>query len=1011
MQALYQLSYAPEWGCERTRPANSPDPSSDPLRTLAPMVTNDDTHSDDTHDDDTPKFRYNATLANEIERRWQDRWEANHTFWSPNPTGLLAEDPRGLADRPGLFVLDMFPYPSGKGLHVGHPLGFIGTDVYARFQRMNGYNVLHSMGFDAFGLPAEQYAVQTGQHPRVTTKRNIDTYRRQLRALGLAHDPRRGPATSDPSYYHWTQWIFLQIYNSWYDETANRARPIDELVDELRSGNRATPENIAFDDLGDREQRELIDAHRLAYVAEAPVNWCPGLGTVLANEEVTADGRSDRGNFPVYRRSLRQWMLRITAYADRLIDDLDALDWPASMKLIQRNWIGRSTGANVSFPVQDREDVSVEVFTTRPDTIFGATFMVLAPEHPLVEEITAFEWPGDNVFVDWESNPIDTWKGVFGMTGTPADAVSRYREFATSKSDLERQADTKDKTGVFTGGFVMNPATDQPIPVFIADYVLMGYGTGAVMGVPGQDERDWEFAETYNLPIVRTVQPPDEFEGTAYLGDGPAINSDFLDGMNVADAKAATIAWLEESGWGNGSVTYKLRDWLFSRQRYWGEPFPIVYDDVGPVALPADLLPVELPEITDFEPATSDDPDALPEPPLARAPDWVEVELDLDGPVWAGHGRGRQVYLRETNTMPQWAGSCWYYLRYLDPTNEDAMVDPVVEQAWAAGKRADGSPKTGLVDIYVGGVEHGVLHLMYARFWHKVLYDLGYVSTPEPFQRLLNQGYVLAAAYTDERGMHVEATDVVERDGAFFVGDAPVSRELGKMGKSLKNAVAPDDIFHDYGADTLRLYEMFMGPIETSRPWNTADIIGVYRFLQRLWRNVIDEDTGATRVDDEPADDATRRKLHETIEAVRNDMSTLAFNTAIARLFELNNHLTQVVQEQGRAPREVVTPLVLMVAPLAPHVAEELWERLGHTDTLAYEPFPTADPALLVSDQVEVPVQIGGKVRSRIMVPAGADDATHEALARADTRIGELLDGTSVRKVIVVPGRLVNFVV
>jgi leucyl-tRNA synthetase len=531
------------------------------------------------------------------------------------------------------------------------------------------------------------------------------------------------------------------------------------------------------------------------------------------------------------------------------------------------------------------------------------------------------------------------------------------------------------------------------------------------MGVPGQDERDWEFAETYDLPIVRTVQPPEDFEGKAYLGDGPAINSDFLDGMRVAEAKEAIANWLEENEWGTRAVTYKLRDWLFSRQRYWGEPFPIVYDDEGPVALPDSMLPVELPEISDFEPATSDDPDALPEPPLTRAGSWVEVELDLEGPAWAGYGRGRQVYLRETNTMPQWAGSCWYYLRYLDPTNEDAMVDPAVERAWAEGLGPDGAPKAGLVDVYVGGVEHAVLHLLYARFWHKVLYDLGAVSTPEPFQRLVNQGYILAPVYQDDRGAYVEASTVVEQDGQYVAPDGQVlTRELGKMGKSLRNSVAPDDIYRDYGADTLRLYEMFMGPLESSRPWNTADIVGVHRFLQRLWRNVVDEETGDPHVDDEPADEETRRLLHRTIDAVGSDIASMSFNTAIARLFELNNGLTQVVAARANAPREVVTPMVLMVAPFAPHVAEELWERLGHTDTLAFEPFPRADPALLVTDAVEVPVQVGGKVRSRIMVPVGADDATHERLARADAKVAALLEPATVRKVVVVPGRLVNFV-
>ena len=564
---------------------------------------------------------------------------------------------------------------------------------------------------------------------------------------------------------------------------------------------------------------------------------------------------------------------------------------------------------------------------------------------------------------------------------------------------------------MFTGAFAINPTNGAAIPVFVADYVLRGYGTGAIMAVPGQDERDWEFAEEFDLPIIRTVQPPPDFVGKAYLGEGPAINSEFLDGLGVADAKREIVAWLEEHGHGEGTVTYKLRDWLFSRQRYWGEPFPIVYDDVGPIALPESLLPVELPEITNFEPATSDDPDARPEPPLSRAADWAEVELELPGPAWAGYGDGRRTYLRETNTMPQWAGSCWYYLRYLDPTNEDRLVDPAVEREWAQGTRLDGSPKAGLVDLYVGGVEHAVLHLLYARFWHKVLFDLGHVSTIEPFQRLVNQGMVLAAAYVDERGMYVEASEVVERDGAFLFDGAPVAREFGKMGKSLKNAVTPDDVCREYGADTLRLYEMSSGPLDASRRWSTADIVGVYRLLQRLWRNLVDEETGLVRVSDARADDETRRVLHRTIAAVRDDMASMSFNTAIARLTECNNHLTRVVARDGATPREVAEPLVLMCAPLVPHVAEELWSRLGHADTLTYGSFPTADPAWLFDDTVEVPVQVNGKVRARVTVSSGADEAEHERVARRDGRIAALLDGVEVRKVIVVPGRTVNFVV
>jgi leucyl-tRNA synthetase len=978
--------------------------------------------------DEVPPQRYTAALANEIEHKWQDRWDAEHVFETPNREGLLSEDPHHVADRPPLFVLDMFPYPSGVGLHVGHPLGYIATDVYARFQRMNGYNVLHAMGYDAFGLPAEQYAVQTGTHPRVTTEENIATMRRQLRALGLGHDPRRGPATTDVAYYRWTQWIFLQIYNSWYDEEEGRARPIATLVQDLRAGRFPTPGGAPFDDLAPLEQRRLVDSYRLAYEAFSPVNWCPGLGTVLANEEVTADGRSERGNFPVYRRPLKQWMLRITSYADRLLDDLDSLDWSDSVKLMQRNWIGRSTGASVRFPVEGHKGLDIEVFTTRPDTLFGATYMVLAPEHPLVELVTANEWPDDNLWNDLASNPIDAWKGLFGATDTPSDAVHRYREFAAAKSDLERQTETKEKTGVFIGAFAINPPNDARIPIFIADYVLMGYGTGAIMAVPAHDERDFEFAREFDLPIDPVIAPDDEWLAErgavvddtstwpeAFVGDGIAMNSAnaevSLDGQPVEDAKRTISEWLERSGLGRPTVTYKLRDWLFSRQRYWGEPFPIVYDDAGPIALPDEMLPVVLPDVSDFEPVTSDDPDALPEPPLARAADWVEVALDLPGPEWAGYGIGPAVYLRETNTMPQWAGSCWYYLRYLDPTNEDFLVEPNIEKEWAEGSRIDGSPKIALVDLYVGGVEHAVLHLLYARFWHKVLFDLGYVSTIEPFQRLVNQGYILAAAYVDERGVYVDADRVEERDGEHFFEGRPVTREFGKMGKSLRNAIAPDDIYLDYGADTLRLYEMFMGPLDKERPWSTADIVGVHRFLQRLWRNFVDEDTGASRVGDQPADDDTRRFLHRTIDAVRNDMADMSFNTAIARLFELNNHLTTVVQRTEALPREVAEPLVLMVSPLAPHVAEELWSRLGHTDTITYEPFPVADPQCLVEDLVEVPVQVNGKVRARILIAAGADAAAHEAAARAEPRIAELLEGATVRSVKVVPGKIVNFVI
>jgi len=940
--------------------------------------------------EDAPPYRYTARLANEIEHRWQDRWEEERTFWTPNPKGPLAEGFEGVADRTELYVLDMFPYPSGAGLHVGHPLGYIGTDVYSRFKRMTGHNVLHAMGYDAFGLPAEQYALETGQHPRVTTEQNITTMRRQLRRLGLGHDPRRGVSTTDVQYYRWTQWIFLQLFNGWYDDDLDQARPIDELIGEFESGTRATADERPWGELDELERRTLVDSYRLAYLAEVDVNWCPALGTVLANEEVTAEGRSDRGNHPVYKRPLRQWMLRITRYAERLLADLDLLDWPESIKVMQRNWIGRSVGADIIFSVESHDELGIRVFTTRPDTVFGATYMVLAPELDLIDEIVATEWPRDT--------PLE-WRGTFGLDVSPVEAVEAYREFASKKTDLERQAEGREKTGVFIGAYAINPVNDARLPIFIADYVLAGYGTGAIMAVPGQDQRDWDFAGEFDLPIVRTVQPPADFEGEAFLGDGPAINSGMLDGLGVEEAKRKITEWLEETGNGAGAVTYKLRDWLFSRQRYWGEPFPIVYDDTGlPVALPESMLPVELPEMSDFQPRiVADDEETLPEPPLARAQHWVTVEADL--------GDGAKTYLRETNTMPQWAGSCWYYLRYLDPTNENEMVDREVERYWMQGDTSSGG-----VDLYVGGAEHAVLHLLYARFWHKVLYDLGHVSTPEPFARLFNQGSITAYEYVDDRGVYVPAVEVEERGGAFYFEGQEVRRQQGRMGKSRKNAVAPDDIYDDYGADTLRLYEMFMGPLDASRPWNTADIVGVYRFLQRFWRNTIDEETGAIRVSEQPADEETRRVLHRTIDAVRSDMGKLQFNTAIARLFELNNRLTVVVGETGTAPVEIVSAMTLMLAPLAPHMAEEVWARLGHPESLAYEPFPEPDPAYLVVEEVEIVVQIDGKVRARVKVPAGAGEADHEVAARADERIAELLEGVAVRNVVIVPGRLVNFV-
>nr|WP_127547600.1 leucine--tRNA ligase [Actinoplanes sp. OR16] len=924
---------------------------------------------------ETPPFRYTAALAGEIELRWQAYWAEHGTFQAPNPVGELADPSHPRAGAPKLHVQDMFPYPSGAGLHVGHPLGYIGTDSYTRYQRMAGYNVLHPMGFDAFGLPAEQYAVQTGTHPAVTTAANVERYKQQLRRLGLAYDDRRSFSTTDPDYYRWTQWIFLQVFNSWFDPDLKKARPISELIERFEK----TPE---WAEKSPAERRKLIDDHRLAYVSEAPVNWCPGLGTVLANEEVTPDGRSERGNFPVFKRSLKQWMMRITAYGDRLIEDLDTLDWPEPVKLMQRNWIGRSKGAHVDFPVGGKGVITV--FTTRPDTLFGATYMVLAPEHELVAEIVPAAWPaGTNA----------KWTGGHE---TPAAAVAAYRAEAAAKTEEERTADGKVKTGVFTGAYAENPVNGVRVPVFIADYVLAGYGTGAIMAVPGQDERDWAFAEVFELPIIRTVEAPEGFEG-AFTGDGPAINSDWLDGKGVAEAKAAMIAWLEEQGKGTGATTYRLRDWLFSRQRYWGEPFPIVYDETGlPIALPDSMLPVELPDVDDFSPRTFDPDDANTEPetPLSRKKDWVQVELDL--------GDGPKTYTRETNTMPQWAGSCWYELRYLDPHNTQKMVDPANEAYWM-GPRSEGD--SGGVDLYVGGVEHAVLHLLYARFWHKVLFDLGHVSSFEPFRKLFNQGYIQAYAYQDERGFYVPAEEVVERDGKYFHGSQEVARSYGKMGKSLKNIVTPDEMCDQYGADTFRVYEMAMGPLDVSRPWETRAVVGSQRFLQRAWRLVVDEETGATRVTDEPLDPKTRKVLHRIIAGVREDLDELRFNTAIAKLIELTNTLTPL----PTVSREAVEPLVLMLAPFAPHMAEELWGKLGHSGTLAYADFPVADPAQLVADSITYPVQVNGKVRGRVEV--SPDTPEESVRAAALEAVAEVLGDRSPKKVIVVKGRLVSVVV
>ena len=936
--------------------------------------------------------RYTAELANTIEQKWQAHWREHGTFNAPNPVGPLAPEGQDELPKDKLNVQDMFPYPSGAGLHVGHPLGYIATDVYARYNRMLGKNVLHTLGYDAFGLPAEQYAIQTGTHPRTTTEANIKNMTRQLDQLGLGHDRRRAVATTDPEFYKWTQWIFVQIYNAWFDEDLQKARPIEDLVKDLLSGARQTKDGRNFRDLTTEEKHKAIDEFRLVYLSDSMVNWCPGLGTVLANEEVTAEGRSERGNYPVFRKRLRQWMMRITDYSDRLLDDLDLLDWPEKVKSMQRNWIGRSRGADVHFasPAGD-----ITVFTTRPDTLFGASYVVLAPEHELVDDLVADAYPAD-VDTRWTNGE-----------NTPREAVDAYLRAIAAKSDVERQ-ENKEKTGVFLGSYAVNPVNGEQVPIFIADYVLTGYGTGAIMAVPAHDERDYEFANVFGLPITPVLDG--DVSEEAFTGDATHINSandDGLDlnGLGKQEAIDKAISWLRDEGAGQEKIQYKLRDWLFARQRYWGEPFPIVYDENGQAhGLPEDMLPVELPQVEDYNPVAFDpeDADSEPAPPLAKATDWVEVELDL--------GHGKQKYWRDTNVMPQWAGSSWYQLRYIDPTNADAFVDIENERYWT-GPRPDehGANDPGGVDLYVGGVEHAVLHLLYARFWHKVLFDLGFVTSKEPYRRLYNQGYIQAYAYTDSRGVYVPAAEVEEKDGKFFYNGEEVNREYGKMGKSLKNAVAPDDVVRDFGADTLRVYEMSMGPLDTSRPWATKDVVGAHRFLQRLWRLVVDEASGEVSVVDASLTEDDLKALHRTVAGVRDDYAHLRDNTVAAKLIEYVNYLTKTYP--SGAPRAAVEPLVQMVSPLAPHIAEELWALLGHADTITFEPFPEFEEQWLTDDTVEVPVQINGKVKARIDVATDASKDDLEAAALADDRVAGLIDGKTVVKVIAIPGRMVNLVV
>ncbi len=981
-----------------------------------------------------PAFRYTAALADRIETRWQQVWDEAQTYRQPNP-GEPGFDPA----RPKYFVMDMFPYPSGAGLHVGHPEGYTATDIIARYKRMRGFNVLHPMGWDAFGLPAEQYAIQTGIHPAITTKKSIDNFRRQLKRFGFCYDWSREFGTIDPEYYKWTQWIFLQIYNAWYDPEAGtpegegerpmgRARPIRELIEEFESGRREPRVNPdaaehpaeakartfgPWSTLSEADRRLIVDSYRLAYIGEQTVNWCPKLGTALANEEVI-DGKSERGSFPVYRKPLRQWMFRITAYADRLLADLPRLDWPESTRTQQAEWIGRSEGAEVEFPIVFEGGTepklegqnALRVFTTRPDTIFGATFMAVAPEHPLVEMVLR----------------------VFGPDSKIGAPVRSYVDQARNRSDVERQ-ESKEKTGVaLPGVWCVNPATGERIPVWVADYVLMGYGFGAIMAVPAHDDRDHEFAEKFGIAVREVVRPADgSTPKGCFSGDGVAVNSAnaevSLDGLPTADAKRRIVDWLAAKGMGRRRVNYKLRDWLFSRQRYWGEPFPIVFDEQGfHHPLREDALPLTLPEMADYQPIESEDPQPL----LAKAADWLHTTAGEAGVE--GLPPDAKV-TREANTMPGWAGSCWYYLRYTDPRNAERFAGRGPERYWMLtpepgvdARRADEHGtyqphlhRPGGVDLYVGGAEHAVLHLLYARFWHKVLFDLGEVSTPEPFQKLFHQGLITSYAYRAPDGSLVPIDEVEERDGAYLrtADGVQVEQITAKMSKSLKNVVNPGDVIAEFGADTFRLYEMYMGPLAASTPWNTKDTVGLFRFLQRAWRMAVDENTGELTLAGAP-DEAIERQLHKTIKKVGEDIEHLSFNTAIAAMFEFVNAAARAENQPGRLTHDQLDRFARVLAPFAPHMGEELWAKLGHApsegDSIALAPWPGYDEAMLVESEIEIPVQILGKVRSKIRVAPDASAEQLEAAALADERVKELLAGKTVRKVVAVPGRMVNIV-
>ena len=933
-------------------------------------------------------FTYNSDSADLIEKKWQKNWAKNKTY---------NIDSINLNKKP-YYTLDMFPYPSGYSLHIGHLANFTPTDVFARYKRMKNFHVLHAMGYDAFGLPAERYAINNNEHPAVSTQKNIDNMRSQLTSVGMGYDTDRSISTIDPQFYKWTQWIFIQLFNSYYDDTEDKAKPIQNIIDRFENGTLTASSGKSWNVLSEKEQYDELAKYRLAYLEESTVNWCPRLGTVLGDEEVSPEGKSEIGDFPVLRLPLTQWNLRITKYADRLVSGLEDLDWPSGIKTMQKNWVGKSEGAYVNFKLSSpMEELKIKVFTTRVDTQFGVTFLVVAPEHNLIEELS-------------NKNLL-------------SEEAQSYIDRAINKTEVQRLEGEKDKTGVLLDVKAINPVNGKEVPVYVADYVLAGYGTGAVMGVPAHDGRDFEFAKKYDLEIIPVIEPDSKWvEETgadpkdiatwsssflAKSNDVKLINSGDFNGLGVLEAIETITEYLENTGHAKRTTTYKIRDWLFSRQRFWGEPFPILWDSEGVAhPVPEDALPVELPVLEDFSIIKVDENAKTPTPPLSNIEDWVNVEIDL------GDGKGKRKFTREVNVMPQWAGSSWYYFRYLDPHCDTAFVSKDVLSYW---QDQNSNNDKALVDFYIGGAEHAIGHLLYSRFWHKVLYDLGYVNTPEPFQKLTNQGMLQAASYKDSRGFYVAADQVNEVEGKYIFTDETgqdevVSREFGKMGKSLKNGVDPLKVMEQYSADTVRLYILYMGPVDSSKIWSQSDVIGMFRFLQKVYRLLVDEDTGkaiTSKISLSPDDESM---IHKTILKVNADIESLSFNTAIAQLIECVNYFTSNKSIEG-INEYVAETLVKLLTPFVPHFAEELWEKLGHSDTVVYETFPEGDESKAQDETVEVPVQINGKVRVKLQAEVDMSKDELLELAKSNERIVELLADKSLVKEIVIPNRLVNLVV